>query len=200
MYSVVVLMALSTSVDTPDLGRRGGCRGCGGCYGGCWSSCYGCSGCYGGYSCHGCYGSYHSCHGCYSTLHHSHYHHSHHHHCHGCCGGVIIHPAAPPMKGGKEGGALIPGGTPYIAASAEPTTGSAARIEVSLPAAGQLTIDDYTVPTTSDRHVYITSPLASGEKRTVILKSQNATKEVTVIAGQTLQVTLTPQGVGTASR
>ena len=33
MYSVVVLMALGGSVDTPDMGRRGG-GGCCGCYGG----------------------------------------------------------------------------------------------------------------------------------------------------------------------
>ena len=190
MYSVVVLMALSTSVDTPDMGRRG-CRGCSGCYGGCSSSCYG-----GGYG--GCYG------GCYGTRVYS-----HSHHCYGggacyggggCCGGgVIIHPGG--TMRGKEGGALLPGDMPIIAASSEPTSnGSSARIEVTLPTAGQLTIDDYTVPTSSDRHTYITSPLASGEKRTVILKTQNATKEVTVTAGQTLQVTLTPQATGAASR
>ena len=63
MYSVVLMMAMSTNgVDAPALGRRGGgCCGCygggysGSCYGGGWGGrggCYG--GGYGGYS--GCYG------------------------------------------------------------------------------------------------------------------------------------------------
>lgn len=70
MYSMVLLAALTTTVDTPDRGGRrgGGCCGCygggyggcyggygGGCYGGGWGGGYG--GCYGGgYG--GCYGGY----------------------------------------------------------------------------------------------------------------------------------------------
>src|SRR5262249_43122388 len=62
MYSVVLMAALATSGETPDLGRRGGCHGCrGGCYGGCYGGYgWGCHGCYGGgYRYGGCYG------GCY---------------------------------------------------------------------------------------------------------------------------------------
>src|SRR2546426_118647 len=52
MYSVVLMMALSGSAETPEFGGRGRCHGCagGGCHGG-----YGCAG--GG--CHGgCEGGY----------------------------------------------------------------------------------------------------------------------------------------------
>src|SRR5438046_1516147 len=93
MYGVVVLMALSSGAETPDLFNRGcnGCKGssCHGCCGtvvshGCSSSCHGCSsschGCRGGLfgrhknkSCHGCNG----CNGCHGTVIIS-----------GCCGGT----------------------------------------------------------------------------------------------------------------
>src|SRR5262245_48600043 len=74
MYSVVLLMAITTGGESAD-GCRG-CRGCCGCYSGCYCSCYGggcrgcrrsckCScGCYGCYS-YGCYSSC-SCGGCYA--------------------------------------------------------------------------------------------------------------------------------------
>jgi uncharacterized protein (TIGR03000 family) len=58
MYSVVLMMAMTTSVDTPDLGRHGcngGYAGCNGGYGGC----YGGGGCHGG----GLFGGGHGCHG-----------------------------------------------------------------------------------------------------------------------------------------
>ena len=60
MYSVVLMAALTTSVDLPDR-QRGGCSGC---YGGCYGCSGGgrqsrrggsCCGCYGGYS-YGCMG------------------------------------------------------------------------------------------------------------------------------------------------
>lgn len=57
MYSVVLMMALTSGGDTPALGGRGGCYGgCYGSYGGCYGGCYG-----GGYGCHG--GRGHGCHG-----------------------------------------------------------------------------------------------------------------------------------------
>jgi len=61
MYSVVLMMAVTTGGEAADFGRRGGCRG--GCYGGCYGGgygggCYGggYGGCYGGMSSGGCYG------------------------------------------------------------------------------------------------------------------------------------------------
>jgi uncharacterized protein (TIGR03000 family) len=60
MYSMVLMAALTTGVDMPDFGRRGG-RGCHGCYGGCYGG-YGMGygGCYGGYGMGygGCYGGW----------------------------------------------------------------------------------------------------------------------------------------------
>jgi len=71
MYSVVLMMAMSTAPDMPDARRNNCCGGCTGCSG------YSCSGC-SGYSCSGCDGGCHggrsrkskgchggsSCHGC----------------------------------------------------------------------------------------------------------------------------------------
>jgi len=66
MYSVVLMAALTTGGETPDIGRRGGCHGCqGGCYGGRSHGRRGggCCGCGGGYG--GCYGGGYSCGGGY---------------------------------------------------------------------------------------------------------------------------------------
>jgi uncharacterized protein (TIGR03000 family) len=85
VYSVVLMMAMTSSPDMAAFGRRngcdGGCRGGGGCYGGsCYgggSSCYGGNGCRGGRGghkarggrgCHGgggCYGGGGGCYGGY---------------------------------------------------------------------------------------------------------------------------------------
>jgi len=77
MYSIVLMMAVSTAPDSVEFGGRYGCSGCGGYSAGCFGSCYG-SSCYGS-SCHGsgyggsCYGGasyYHSsCYGssCYGS-------------------------------------------------------------------------------------------------------------------------------------
>lgn len=60
MYTMVLMMALSTSGDTASFGKKNGC--CGGVV---VTSCHGCTGasagCTGYSSCHGCSGS--SCHG-----------------------------------------------------------------------------------------------------------------------------------------
>jgi uncharacterized protein (TIGR03000 family) len=89
MYSVVLMMALTSGGDVPALGHGccgcygggyGGCMGCyGGCYGGGYGGCMGCyGGCYGGHK-HGCRGGHHGCwgggHGCHGG-----------HRKHGCCG------------------------------------------------------------------------------------------------------------------
>src|SRR2546427_667750 len=47
MYSVVLMMALSGSAETPEFGCRGRCHGCAG------AACHGGGGCAGGYGCHG---------------------------------------------------------------------------------------------------------------------------------------------------
>lgn len=96
MYSVVLMMALTSGGDVPALGHgcRGGCYGCYGCYGGChgcYGGCHGrrgghhrrhgcCGGCYGCYGCGGgCFGGCYG-YGCCGG-------HRHHRRHHGCCGG-----------------------------------------------------------------------------------------------------------------
>jgi len=177
MYSMVVLMAMSGSVEIVD---RGGCRGCNGCRG-----CHGCrgycGGCYGGGWCHGCYGG--GCYGggCYGGG------------CHGC-GGVIVVPGGG-GKGGEKGTK-----TGAIEDQNSGAVGSGARLEIKLPTAGQVVIDDYTVPHTSTTHTYITAPLSDGEKRNITLKAGDVTKTVTVTAGQTLTVEMVADKAGVASK
>jgi len=64
MYSVVLMMAVTTGAETPDCFRSRGChggQGYSGCHGRNWGGCHGSyGGCYGGYSpygCHGCTGT-----------------------------------------------------------------------------------------------------------------------------------------------
>jgi uncharacterized protein (TIGR03000 family) len=60
MYSVVLMMAMTTAPETPQFFFH--CNPCySSCYG-CWGSCYGCWG-----SCHGCWGSCYGCYGGYWT-------------------------------------------------------------------------------------------------------------------------------------
>jgi uncharacterized protein (TIGR03000 family) len=54
MYSVILMMALTSGSATPDWHHRGGCYGC---YGGCYGCCGGLGGCCGGYY-SGCCGGY----------------------------------------------------------------------------------------------------------------------------------------------
>jgi len=81
MYSIVLMMAMTSAPETADFHGRAlhyfnSCHGCcgghswhNGSCGGCWSSCHGCGGsgfAYSSYACSGCAGnvtSYHSCHG-----------------------------------------------------------------------------------------------------------------------------------------
>jgi uncharacterized protein (TIGR03000 family) len=91
MYSVVLVMALTTGGEVADFGRKGGC--CGGCYGGCYGGCggggglfhgrrHGCHGCYGGCYGGGCYG------GCYGGGYGG---------CYGGCGGGVPAPMPHPQ-------------------------------------------------------------------------------------------------------
>jgi uncharacterized protein (TIGR03000 family) len=112
MYSVVLLMAVTTGGESAELGRRGGgCHGCyggfgGGCYGGGWGGgCYG-GGCYGGgglfggrhgrrgHGCHGGWGCYGGGWGCYGGGY------------GGCYGGVVMGG----YGGGCYGGGVVMGG------------------------------------------------------------------------------------------
>jgi len=183
MYSVVVLMALSSGVDTPDFGRKGGhgCHGGGhGCHGGYSSGCCGgggyggCSGgggCYGGGYGGGCYGGGYGggCGGGYG----------------GGCGGAY---------GGHEGMPVIPmPPTPKTSLDeAAPAT-----IVVNLPANAKLTIDSYVTNSTSERRVFVSPALQPGKTYAYTLKAEIKvdkkteviSKEVTVQAGRESTVT-----------
>jgi uncharacterized protein (TIGR03000 family) len=178
MYSVVLMMAMTTGGDVvPDCHRRGNCNGgCNGggyvsaCYGGGYGGCYG-GGYGGGYG--GCYGG-----GCYG-------------------GGYYgMPPRGEPLK--------MPGEKPKEEKPKEelnkPIGQTApARIVVSLPADARLTIDEYTSPALSDTHIIVSSPLGTEQTRTYVLtaramrdgKMQTVEERVTVHGGEETKVTLT---------
>jgi uncharacterized protein (TIGR03000 family) len=192
MYSVVVMMALSTSAETPDCG--GGRRGCRGCYGG-----YSCAGCYGGW-CGGGYGG-----GCYGGR--AYYGGGGRFYGSGPYYGGTTYLAGPGYEG--SGGVLMPDATGTRRFYYEPGQGtegqgvtrregddSVATVTVRLPSAGPLTIDDYRVPYTTDNHVFVTSPLGADETRKLTFttqvmkdgKPEAMTKQITVKRGQNREV------------
>jgi uncharacterized protein (TIGR03000 family) len=87
---------------------------------------------------------------------------------------------------------------PGVRTSNYPPDNSTATITVRLPEAGPLTIDDYQVPTMTNEHVYITSPIGAKETRTINFSSpvmrggvrETLTKKVTVRPGQRVTVDL----------
>jgi uncharacterized protein (TIGR03000 family) len=186
MYGVVLMMALTTSAENPDFGRRG-CNGCGG--GGYYASC-----CGGGYSRGCCGGGYSS--GC------------------GGCGGVGYggrmgyggymgeryyasgYETTPSMDGSSSSSYFPPDAT-----TSSPAPGAAAAtVRITMPAdSGRLTIDDYTVPSMSDRHVYVTLPINTNDTRKISFKTEvmkdgkreTVTRQVTVKPGQTANVDFT---------
>jgi hypothetical protein len=185
MYGVVVLMALSTNTDTADFGRRNGCNGCNGCNGyncnGCRggglfgrrNGCNGCNGCNGG-GCHGrvynggCNGG-----GCNGG------------HVHHACNGGHVHNGC---NGGHVHNGCTGGHMMHTTSDA-----NSATVVVTLASAQQLQIDQYTVPTASDRHLYVTTPLAAGESRSITFTAGGKTQTVKVTAGQRLEVRLGEQ-------
>jgi uncharacterized protein (TIGR03000 family) len=198
MYSVVLMMAMTSGGDLPDFGHRGSSC-CGGCYGSCYGgysccggfSCSGgyfssCSGysCSGGYDCCGCcggghrlfgghrHGGYSCCGGCYGG-------------CYGgysccggcyggysCCGGVIY--------GGSPGSVIItePGKKPEEPIKKpedkkpETLVPAPATIIVSLPADAKLTIDDAATTSTSSMRVFTSPALPVGRDFHYTLKAE----------------------------
>jgi uncharacterized protein (TIGR03000 family) len=205
MYSVVLMAAMTTGMDLPDLGRRGGCHGCrGGCYG-CYGGGqgYGCCGCYGGHGMGygGCTGmGYGGCTGmgyggCTGMG-------------HGCMG----------YGGYGYGGGVIMGGTavqpggekaPKPKEKREESLLSApATIVVALPADAKLLIDNEATSSTGGSRVFQSPALNPGKEYQYTLTAQvvrdgkpiKAEKVVTVKAGQTTPVTLTLPTPGIAQR
>jgi uncharacterized protein (TIGR03000 family) len=223
MYSVVLMAALTTGVDLPDFGRRGGCHGCrGGCYGGCWGGGYGygCMGCYGGSGmgyggCMGCYGGsgmgYGGCMGCYggSGMGYG--------GCMGCYGGCY----GGYGYGGGMGiaGGVITGGTtvqpagerapaPKQQKREESSLAAPATIVVDLPADAKLLIDNEATTSTGMSRVFQSPTLNPGKEYQYTLTAEvvragkpvKAEKIITVKAGQTTPVSLTLPAPGVAQR
>lgn len=202
MYSVVLLMAMSGSVDTPSLGW--GCKGCCGCCGYDCSGCSGCHGCCGGFKLFGCKGCCGGCHGCCGGD------------CHGCCGGCKGCFGGFKLFGGKgccggchgccggcHGccGGEIHHAAPVVVPHASVTMpkadavveGSApATIIVNVPTETKLTIDGNSTSSTTERRVFVSPALEAGQEYYYTLKADlnGETKEqrVTVKAGQEVAV------------
>jgi uncharacterized protein (TIGR03000 family) len=200
MYSVVLMMAITTGGEAPDChrGGGGGCCGAvasGGCYGGggghlfggrhghgggcgCYGGGYG-GGCYGGGYGGGCYGGGYGG-GCYGGGY------------GGCYGGGMYYgaPIGEPIKPPTD---KKPEDKKPIGA-----LGAPARIIVSMPADSRFTIDGYTSPARSDTHIIVSGPLGAEETRTYVLKAevlrdgkvQTIEERVTVRSGEETKVTL----------
>lgn len=213
MYSLVLMMALSSSADVP--AAHGGCHGCSGCHG-CYASschggsgchgchggmfkkkhgCHGCHGCSGGYACNGCNGGYGctgAAYGCTGAA------------GYGCTGGApVVPPPPPPKKDGEEPKKKKGGDDAPEAGAAAPAT-----IVVSLPAEAKLSIDDRMTVSTSAVRTFATPALEAGKEYYYTLKAEvvrdgktvTSTERVAVRAGQTSRITLdVPATTGVAS-
>jgi uncharacterized protein (TIGR03000 family) len=207
MYSMVLMAALTTGIDMPDRGRRGGC--CGGCWGGCyggmgmgWGGCYGgWGGCYGGMGMGygGCYGMGMGWGGGWG----------------GGYGGYALGGYGP-MIGGYAYSPVISSfgswGTPIVSNAGvipnagtmqsfynPPTTsGNEATVIVHVPQSASLKIDGQATQQSSSTRVFTSPPLEQG--KTYIYKisaevNRNGhtvrdTKNIEVRAGQRTEVTM----------
>jgi len=190
MYSVVLMMAMTGSADTPDFGHRGHCCHSGGH---CGHVRHGHGHCGHHRVHHGCHHRHHGCHvshGCHGG-------HGYGHVSHGCCGGYVVPGPGPgPVGPGPNG----PG--PKKTELSAPAT-----IVVSLPAEAKLTIDGNATRSTSARRVFTSPALEMGQEYVYSLRAEITrdgqivaeTQTVTVRAGAEIpvQFTMTSQGIAT---
>ena len=226
MYSVMLMMAMTTGGDLQSLGHHGCCGGYSSCCGGYEVSCCGGSCCGGrhrlfGGRRHSCCGGYDAC-GCAPVV--------------SCCGGGYVG-----CGGGYVGcsgsyvgcsGGVIYGGAPAMAPATvtAPATGPApepvgkpketttppkeslvpapATIIVSLPADAKLSIDDAATVSTTSTRVFTSPVLPAGEDFHYTLKAEFSragqpvvlSKEITVRAGAETRVDMDASVAGVASR
>jgi uncharacterized protein (TIGR03000 family) len=210
MYSVVLMMAMTTGGgEAPALGRHG-CHGCGGgCYG-CGGGCYGGGGggCHGRrrHGCHGCHGCGGGCSGCYGGCYGG--------GCYGggCYGGGAAWAApaggAPVMQGGPVRGGGKPERIRKMPRSGLPLDATPATIVVSLPADARLSVDDVPTTSTSANRVFVSPPLPPGRDYHYALKAEvvrdgqplTVTRQVRARAGETSRVTLAFPPTAVAAR
>ena len=222
MYSVVLMAALTTSVDLPD--RKGGCHGCHGCRGGGYSSgCCGCSGggygmgygggcmggmgygggCMGGMGYGGCYGGMGYGGGCMSYG-------------GGCMGGMGYGGGCMGYGGmGMGSGMMMPSTTQQgetikkkPSSKDESMLPTPATILVQLPADAKLLIDNEATTSKGSSRVFQSPALNPGKEYHYTLTAEvvrdgkpvKFERVVSVMAGQTTPVTLTETSVGVAQR
>jgi len=203
MYSVVLMMAMTTGGDLPDCHRHGGCTG-----GTCTGYVAVAHSCGGGGSCHG--GGHHFLGGGGGLFH------RHSHGCHGGCSGVVYAGCTGSMGYSCTGGSMAgctgghvvpPTGKPGEELKKMPKeeekkkTGMApapATLIVSLPADAKLVIDDTTTTSTSTERVFVSPTLTPGTDYNYTLKAEvvrngkavKVEEKVVVRAGQETRVTL----------
>jgi uncharacterized protein (TIGR03000 family) len=193
MYSVVLLMAITTGGESADgcRGCRGGgcgcycgggycggycggchagrgCRGCrrGGCHG-CYS--YGCYSCGGGCYSYGCHSSY-GCGGCYAGYSGCHGGYASYSGCHAAAYAAPVSygcVAAAPVSVGCAAGHLVSSrvidGGTVVASSNVVTDASIATIVVSVPANAKVTIDGQATVSTTATRYFQTPSLTAGK-------------------------------------
>jgi uncharacterized protein (TIGR03000 family) len=189
MYSVVLMMAMTTGGDVADCHRHGGCSG--GCSGYVAESACGCSGgrhrLFGGrrhHSCSGgCEGYHGGCTGGYAAP------------CSGCTGAPPVIVPATPGEDLKK-----------MPKEDKPKTGmvpAPATLIVSLPADAKLVIDDTLTSSTSAERTFVTPALTPGADYKYTLKADvtrngqtvHVEEKVTVRAGEETRVSLLPTTV-----
>src|SRR5437660_8606136 len=164
MYSVVLMMAMTGSADTPDFRHRCGhcCHGggpCGNFVGHCGHSHCGHGHC--GHSRGHCHHREHRCQGGHGGCYASHGCHGHSYAGHGCCGGYVV-PGPGPGPVGPG-----PGPGPKKTELSAPAT-----IVVSLPAEAKLTIDGNATRSTSARRVFTSPALEMGQEYVYSLRAE----------------------------
>jgi uncharacterized protein (TIGR03000 family) len=169
MYSVVLMVAMTTSVETPNCGRTYSCHGY--YYGSCQGYYYG-----------GCHGYSRGCHGYYYT---------------GCCGcngyyGTVIVPGHVMYTTAGNQNVII------ASADGRAPQAAPAQIRVRLPENARLFVDSVPTNSTSSVRNLATPPLEGGKDFTYTLtasimrdqKEMKLEKQVTVRAGETTEVSI----------
>ena len=206
MYSVVLLMAVTTGGEAPEArGCRGGCRASsGGCYvscggggcarparraKGCKSTCGGC------YSYSGCYsyGGYSACHAYSAPATYS--------GCHTYSAPMVTYP-------GCTGGTVVPSTDKDKKAIEPGKNETTARITVTVPEGATVKIDGESTASTSPIRTFESPVLAKGKtySYTFVAEYQQSGRPVTVEkkvsfqAGSEVQLDLTKAGTAVASK
>lgn len=195
MYSMIVMMALSTSGVAYECHGTAGCAGAA-CHG--WS-CHGGSRCFGLFRRHGCHGcngwSCHGrrCHGCNGSACHGHvaacngchgcngsrcFGLFRRHGCHGwnnCCGTVVVSctgcAGAPSVKPPAEG-EKAPDAKPSDKKAPEESALNQATLIVSLPADAKLFIQGQATTTTGATRTFVSPTLEAGKDYVYTLKAE----------------------------